>query len=147
MKWWERLFFLSRDEVDRVVVEQAFLDEIEAHPHDDVRKLVYADWLDEQGDPLGAVIRLSCELRQRLQECRGDKRAKRLGISLLLIDAGTRTRMYSLDAGVEALATVLELPSAEQPFFETEGPNGQIRRVAMGPHIVTIRLGEMLTVP
>jgi uncharacterized protein (TIGR02996 family) len=44
---------------------EAFLRTICDHPDDDGPRLVYADWLDEQGDPLGEIIRLECE-RARL---------------------------------------------------------------------------------
>lgn len=37
--------------------EQVFLDDIAANPVDDMAKLVYADWLEEQGDPFGDFIR------------------------------------------------------------------------------------------
>ena len=39
-----------------------FLAEILANPHDDVPRLVYADWLEEQGHPRGEFIRIQCEL-------------------------------------------------------------------------------------
>lgn len=39
-----------------------FLAEILASPHDDIPRLVYADWLEEQGNPRGEFIRLQCEL-------------------------------------------------------------------------------------
>src|SRR5262245_56818171 len=35
---------------------------IRAHPEDDGPRLVYADWLDERGDPRGEFIRVQCEL-------------------------------------------------------------------------------------
>ncbi len=40
----------------------AFLDAIRAAPADDAPRLIYADWLEEQGDPRGEFIRLQCEL-------------------------------------------------------------------------------------
>jgi uncharacterized protein (TIGR02996 family) len=40
----------------------AFLREIVAHPDDDAPRLIYADWLEEHGDPRGEFIRLQCEL-------------------------------------------------------------------------------------
>jgi uncharacterized protein (TIGR02996 family) len=49
--------------------EQAFLRTIRDHPGDEAPKLVYADWLDERGDPRGELIRLACEMnyiRRRL---------------------------------------------------------------------------------
>lgn len=42
--------------------EQSFLDEIVANPDDDVPRLIYADWLEEQGNPRGEFIRVQCEL-------------------------------------------------------------------------------------
>ncbi len=41
-----------------------FLKEILAAADDDVPRLVYADWLDEQGDPRGEFIRVECLLAQ-----------------------------------------------------------------------------------
>jgi uncharacterized protein (TIGR02996 family) len=43
-------------------VEQAFLDEIIDHPNDDVPRLVYADWLDEQNDRRANYLRLGVQL-------------------------------------------------------------------------------------
>src|SRR5882672_259803 len=40
----------------------AFLRTIRERPDDDGPRLVYADWLEEQGDPRGAFIRIQCEL-------------------------------------------------------------------------------------
>lgn len=43
--------------------ELAFLKAIHANPADDLPRLVYADWLDERGDPLAEMIRLGVEAR------------------------------------------------------------------------------------
>lgn len=43
---------------------QAFLDQVLAHPDDDVPRLIYADYLEEVGDPRGEFIRLQCELAE-----------------------------------------------------------------------------------
>lgn len=40
----------------------AFLAAIRANPDDDLPRLVFADWLDERGDPLGEFIRVQVEL-------------------------------------------------------------------------------------
>jgi uncharacterized protein (TIGR02996 family) len=40
----------------------AFLRAIRANPDDDTARLVFADWLDEHDDPLGAFIRVQIEL-------------------------------------------------------------------------------------
>ena len=39
----------------------AFLSTIAEYPDDDGPRLVYADWLEERGDPLGEFIRVQCE--------------------------------------------------------------------------------------
>src|SRR4051812_38202157 len=41
---------------------QAFLQDIKDHPEDDTRRLIFADWLEEHGDPRGELIRVQCEL-------------------------------------------------------------------------------------
>ncbi len=51
--------------------EGPFLRAICEHPDDDGPRLVYADWLDERGDPKGEFIRVQCAL-EHLQE--GDHR-------------------------------------------------------------------------
>jgi uncharacterized protein (TIGR02996 family) len=42
--------------------EKAFMDEIAASPDDDAPRLVFADWLEERGDPRAELIRLQCEM-------------------------------------------------------------------------------------
>jgi uncharacterized protein (TIGR02996 family) len=51
---------------------EPFLDTILENPDDDAPRLVYADWLDEQGDPRGEFIRVQCELARLEEE---DRRA------------------------------------------------------------------------
>jgi uncharacterized protein (TIGR02996 family) len=57
--------------------DHAFLSSILANPGDRVLRLVYADWLEERGDPRGEYLRVECRLqdlpldqaeRQQLQE-------------------------------------------------------------------------------
>ncbi len=51
----------------------AFLRAIRANPDNDTARLVFADWLDEHDDPLGAFIRVQIELepiRDRLEDRR-----------------------------------------------------------------------------
>src|SRR5437763_15011358 len=40
----------------------AFLSAIREQPDDDGPRLVYADWLDDRGDPRGEFIRVQCDL-------------------------------------------------------------------------------------
>ena len=44
--------------------EEHFLQAISASPDDNLVRLVYADWLDERGDPRAEFVRLQVELRQ-----------------------------------------------------------------------------------
>jgi uncharacterized protein (TIGR02996 family) len=53
---------------------EAFLQRIRAYPDDDAQRLIFADWLDEEGDPRGRFIRVQlalaaedCPERRRLQ--------------------------------------------------------------------------------
>jgi uncharacterized protein (TIGR02996 family) len=53
--------------------EEALLAAIEQDPDDDATRLVYADWLEEQGDIRGEYLRLEHQLRTipaRLEELR-----------------------------------------------------------------------------
>jgi uncharacterized protein (TIGR02996 family) len=42
--------------------DDAFLQIILENPDDDAPRLIYADWLEERGDPRGEFIRVQCEL-------------------------------------------------------------------------------------
>lgn len=42
--------------------EEHFVAAIRANQEDDVPRLIYADWLEEQGDPRAEFIRLQCAL-------------------------------------------------------------------------------------
>jgi uncharacterized protein (TIGR02996 family) len=42
----------------------AFLETIAASPDDDAPRLIYADWLDERGDPRSTFIRLQCAIER-----------------------------------------------------------------------------------
>jgi uncharacterized protein (TIGR02996 family) len=45
--------------------EQAFVRAILDNPDDDTLRLIFADWLEEQGDPQGEFIRIQVELHLR----------------------------------------------------------------------------------
>jgi uncharacterized protein (TIGR02996 family) len=47
---------------------QAFLSAIHADPEDETTRLVYADWLEERGDPRGEYLRLDCALQRMSPE-------------------------------------------------------------------------------
>jgi len=46
-------------------MSQDLLDEVLAHPDDDVPRRILADWLSERGDPRGELIAVQCELAVR----------------------------------------------------------------------------------
>lgn len=65
-------------------IEASFLADICANPTDDVPRLIFADWLDEQGDPARAeFIRVQCEIADApptrwwsgLEVCRHNEKA------------------------------------------------------------------------
>jgi uncharacterized protein (TIGR02996 family) len=45
-----------------MTAEDAFLIDILAHPDESAPRLIYADWLEDQGDPRSAWVRKGCEL-------------------------------------------------------------------------------------
>jgi uncharacterized protein (TIGR02996 family) len=55
---------------EHVVDDAAFLEAILADADNDTPRLVYADWLDERGDPRGEFIRVQCELEASRQDPR-----------------------------------------------------------------------------
>jgi uncharacterized protein (TIGR02996 family) len=68
-----------------VTQEEAFIQDIIAHPDDDAPRLIYADWLDETGDPAKAAraefIRLQCAREQRRKidpDCPDEERERQL---------------------------------------------------------------------
>jgi uncharacterized protein (TIGR02996 family) len=44
------------------MLEDAFLRDIVSNPDDEAVRLIYADWLEEQGNPRGEFIRIQCQL-------------------------------------------------------------------------------------
>ena len=48
--------------------EAAFLATICERPDDDGPRLIFADYLDERGDPLGSFIRIQCALARMAED-------------------------------------------------------------------------------
>jgi uncharacterized protein (TIGR02996 family) len=92
----------------------AFLDDIRQHPDDDAPRLVYADWLEENGDAERAeFIRVQCRLAQLPS---GDPEGKRLAKrekKLLQSNARRWTE--------ESFLGWLDHPSARCPIAEPHG--------------------------
>lgn len=81
--------------------ERALLTAILQQPDDDGRKLAYADWLEERGDPRGEYLRLMMQVRQeRVITPEQRQRHKDLSEELArLRDEAHREFMLSLDEG------------------------------------------------
>lgn len=47
---------------------EAFLQRIRAYPDDDAQRLIFADWLDEEGDPRGRFIRVQLALAELAED-------------------------------------------------------------------------------
>ena len=56
--------------------ESPLFQEILAHPHDRELRLVFADWLEEQGDPRGELVRLQCQLENMTRSETGYSRLR-----------------------------------------------------------------------
>lgn len=56
--------------------ESPLFQEILAHPHDRELRLVFADWLEEQGDPRGQLVRLQCQLESMARSEAGYSRQR-----------------------------------------------------------------------
>src|SRR5437660_377568 len=68
MTWVEKWWKLQRSD-GLMNDDAAFLRAIRENPDDPIHCLVYADWLEERGDPRGEYLRLGCrlaELRDRI---------------------------------------------------------------------------------
>src|SRR5262245_58437145 len=81
-----------RDAGDSLMTREEFLQAIQENPRDDQVRLVFADWLEERGDPRGEFIRAQfavlddnldsarCkELTLRMHELRDEHEAEWLG--------------------------------------------------------------------
>jgi uncharacterized protein (TIGR02996 family) len=92
--------------------DETFLEAIRAAPRDDFAYLIYADWLEERGDPLAAVYR-----RPRLTNS--------IGMELVLIPPGT---------------CLMGSPEDEEARSDDEGPVHEVaisRPFYLGVHPVT----------
>jgi uncharacterized protein (TIGR02996 family) len=57
-------------------VEDAFLADICAHPNDDTPRLIYADWLEERGDPRSEFLRAQARLAALKHKAREYRRLR-----------------------------------------------------------------------
>jgi uncharacterized protein (TIGR02996 family) len=73
--------------------EAAFIRAILASPEDDAPRLIFADWLDERGDPRAEYLRLLCAV-DGLPE--GDPRTAEMTARLRMLEAGIDLRWRAL---------------------------------------------------
>ena len=103
--------------------DAAFLDAILAHPDDDGPRLVYADWLDEQGQAARAeFIRVQCELARL-----GEADPRRLARELCLVMEGAYvTRQVTGDKqSIDVARRVADLViAAHLPETDCGAPEG-----------------------
>ncbi len=73
--------------------EDAFIRAILASPGDATLRLIYADWLEERGDPRGEYLRLLCALDSR---CADDPEAAEMRERLRALEGGIDLRWCAL---------------------------------------------------
>jgi uncharacterized protein (TIGR02996 family) len=84
--------------------ESAFLRAVHAAPGDSAPRLVYADWLDERGDPRGPVIRLD----ERLKGMDPDAQRAEVRAHMDVLRRGLTQGMWSWVMGYDALAALAQ---------------------------------------
>ncbi|HET9989405.1 MAG TPA: TIGR02996 domain-containing protein, partial [Kofleriaceae bacterium] len=75
----------------------ALLHAVIEHPDDDARRLVYADWLQQHGDPQGELIAVQTRLAHATPGERGELEARAKD----LLDAHAATWTTQLGEGVK----------------------------------------------
>jgi uncharacterized protein (TIGR02996 family) len=90
--------------------DEAFLQAVVETPDDDAPRLVYADWLEERGDPRGEFIRVQCDLA-RIGE--GDPRRPALESQEQQLLGAHRAEWLGLPQG-----TILYDPKFRRGFLE-----------------------------
>jgi len=70
------------------------------HPDDDARRLVYADWLQQQGNPQGELIAVHLQLAKAIASERGELETR----AKALLDAHANTWIAELGEGVSNVA-------------------------------------------
>ena len=97
--WYNHWFLRLGEFIQANMNDNDFLEVIEAEPANPVPRLVYADWLDDQGDPRGELLRIQEELRHLNVPKRAEKEARmhellREGVEPLVI---TRTNSIGME--------------------------------------------------
>jgi uncharacterized protein (TIGR02996 family) len=102
--------------------EDAFIRAVLASPEDASPRLIYADWLEERGDPRGEYLRLLCALDGRPEaDPQAVKLRKRLRALERSIDPRWRAR-FSIDLRIERIR--VKLRTAVRGKFRPFGAEG-----------------------
>ncbi len=64
-------------------IEAGFIQALREDPHDDETRLIYADWLDERGDPRGEFLRVQVELANGVPDLEHRERLHQRSAELL----------------------------------------------------------------
>src|ERR1700761_2430481 len=85
MKWDELLRWVDHPPAVRAErTADGFLDDVRRHPDDDVPRLIFADWLDENGDAPGReLIPRQCRLARLAEDAPGREPLERREEELL----------------------------------------------------------------
>ncbi|MGE3804046.1 MAG: TIGR02996 domain-containing protein [Gemmataceae bacterium] len=109
--------------------EDGFLAAIRERPADDLRKLIYADWLEEQGDPRADYLRHVVKIRQR--------RA---------ISPKLRLVQQKLAAELKALRKRVDVVPPPQQFVEMRAVWQQIYRLEKRLHKISQQIRPRIRV-
>ena len=90
------------------------------HPDDDARRMVYADWLQQQGDPQGELIAVQIQLAHATAGERGELEAR----AKALLDAHGDTWIAALGEGISHVAFRRGLPYAARATIRSDLPAG-----------------------
>jgi uncharacterized protein (TIGR02996 family) len=111
--------------------EQSFTQAMQQHPEDNALRLVFADWLEERGDPRGELIRLLHTLTQAIQVPKRKELEERLRS---LLSSGVQpvgpfwTNSIAMKfAWIPAGTFLMGSPSKEKQRGTTESPRHQVR--------------------
>jgi uncharacterized protein (TIGR02996 family) len=83
--------------------EGAFLRSAHAVPDDSAPRLVYADWLDERGDPRGDVVRLA----ERLRDADPATARREMAVNASILIRGLRHQLWTHVMGYDDLAAAI----------------------------------------
>jgi uncharacterized protein (TIGR02996 family) len=106
--------------------DEAFLQDIIAHPDDDTARLIYADWLDEHGQPeRGEFIRVQCALASLSEE--DDRRWPLLAREKALLAAHEEEWRRPFDEFFSQILPQATLWSRMKRYFGAPPEDGQPR--------------------